>query len=90
MLALKNPGFLLSVEISKGDRVKAGDVLARLDKSSLEIELKHYQAQADLDKIKLAQLLAGTRSEEITLIESKVRELRIKADAAAKAWRIRD
>ncbi|MEK7067001.1 MAG: HlyD family efflux transporter periplasmic adaptor subunit [Patescibacteria group bacterium] len=84
-VGFEESGVLLSVEISKGDRVKAGDVLARLDKSSLEIELKHYQAQADLDKIKLAQLLAGTRSEEITLIESKVRELRIKADAAAKS-----
>lgn len=83
-IGFEEAGVLSSIEISKSSQVKTGDILARLDKSGLEIELKHYQAQADLDKIKLAQLLAGTRSEEITLIESKIRELRIKADAAAK------
>ena len=36
-VGFEESGVLLSVEISKGDRVKAGDVLARLDKSSLEL-----------------------------------------------------
>ena len=83
-IGFEEAGVLSSIEISKGSKVKTGDILARLDKSGLEIELKHYQAQADLDKIKLAQLLAGTRNEEIVLTESKIRELRIKADAVAK------
>lgn len=83
-IGFEEVGILASIEISKNSQVKTGDILARLDKSSLEIELKHHQAQVDLDKIKLAQLLAGTRSEEITLTESKIRELRIKEDIAVK------
>ena len=37
-IGFEEAGVLSSIEISKGSKVKTGDILARLDKSGLEIE----------------------------------------------------
>jgi HlyD family secretion protein len=45
-VAAKTPGRLLSVSVQEGDRVRTGQVLARLDDSSLREQLRSERARA--------------------------------------------
>jgi RND family efflux transporter MFP subunit len=43
--AFRFPGRVTSVDVAAGDRVKAGDVLATIDPTALQLEMKAAQAQ---------------------------------------------
>lgn len=59
--------------VNEGDRVERGQVLARLDTGTLEIQLAAARAELELRKEELAELENGSRPEEIE--QAKARAL---------------
>jgi HlyD family secretion protein len=58
-------GRLLELRVAEGDRVKAGDLVARLDTSDAQLALARAKAERDQAEAQLRLLLAGARPEEI-------------------------
>jgi len=81
-LNFKNPGTLAELDVKEGDNVKAGDVLARLDAGSLEIQVKQAQANVDIAQASLNKLLAGASKEDIKVSEEDVNNAKIASDSA--------
>lgn len=63
--------------VREGDRVRQGDVLARLRTRTLELQLASAQAQLEVYRQELAELENGTRPEEIE--QGRARLARAKA-----------
>jgi HlyD family secretion protein len=66
-----------------GDRVEAGDLLARLDTAQLELQVKQAQAALTSTEARLAQLRAGARQQEIAAAEANLRAVEAQAEAAS-------
>ncbi len=64
-LGFSAPGRVAAVTVREGDRVKRGDVLARLEASELEARTSAAEAQLEAARAALAELEAGARSEDI-------------------------
>jgi HlyD family secretion protein len=64
-LGFQVPGRIDTIAVAEGDRVTAGQVLARLDVT--ELQARRAQAAAQLDAVRalLAELLTGSRTEEV-------------------------
>jgi len=59
------PGRLIDLRVGEGDRVKAGDVIARLDTADTELALQRAEADRDQASAQLRLLQAGSRPEDI-------------------------
>jgi HlyD family secretion protein len=64
-LAFNDSERIASVLVQEGDRVKKGEVLARLDTSRLEPQLEQAQAGAAAQRAVLERLRHGSRPQEI-------------------------
>lgn len=64
-------GRLLERPVSEGDRVKAGDVVARLDTSDAQLALARAKAERDQAAAQLRLLQAGSRAEDIRQAEAQ-------------------
>ncbi len=64
------PGKLAEVKVKVGDKVKAGDELAKLDASDNLIKAKQAEADLAAAQAKLNKLLAGASSEDIAVAEA--------------------
>lgn len=60
-VAAKTPGKLVAVYVADGDKVSAGQILARQDTSSQEISLRQAQAQVTAMQASLSQAIANAR-----------------------------
>jgi RND family efflux transporter MFP subunit len=69
-LSFPASGKLTSMNVSIGDTVKAGQVLAKLDPSQLEIKVSTAQSTLSSAKIKLQQLMDGATPEQITAAQA--------------------
>lgn len=58
-------GRLIEVTVAEGDRVAAGDVIARLDTSDTDLALRRAGAERDQAQAQLALVRAGARPEDI-------------------------
>ena len=58
-------GRVLALAINEGDRVQAGDLLARLDTRDTELALRRAAAERQQAQAQLNLLLAGSRPEDI-------------------------
>jgi HlyD family secretion protein len=58
-------GRLVEVKVAEGDRVSAGDVIARLDTSDTDLALRRAGADRDQAQAQLALVRAGSRPEDI-------------------------
>lgn len=76
-LALERSGRVSGVYVDVGDRVNAGDVLLRLASSDLAAELDRAEANVDVEKAALDELLRGARAEDISISEVKVQNARV-------------
>jgi membrane fusion protein YbhG len=74
-------GRVLELRVAEGDRVRAGDVVARLDTADAELALKRTQAERAQADAQLRLLLAGSRAEDIRQAEAQAAG----ADADARA-----
>jgi len=82
-LASKVGGPLLSLPFHEGDRVKAGEVVAKLDTTDAEHDLARARAELDGADARLGLLLAGTRREDIERAQAEL--ARTEADLAGAA-----
>jgi HlyD family secretion protein len=64
-LAFRNAGRLRELNVQLGQRVKAGEVLARLDTADLEAQLAQAEANVKIQRLRLEALQAGPRAEEV-------------------------
>ena len=83
-------GRLLEVKVAEGDRVTAGDVVARIDTSDVELTIRRAEAERAQAQAQLALLRAGSRQEDIRQAsaqqqsaESDVRAAQAELQAAA-------
>ena len=71
-LSPKTTGRLAELYVQQGDRVEAGQVLARMEVGSLAAELRQRKAQLDQAKADYARILAGNREEDILQAEARL------------------
>lgn len=72
-LGFQVPGRVEWIGPREGDRVKAGDTLARLDRTELMARRAQAQAQLGAARALLSELEAGARSEELAQAREAVR-----------------
>ncbi len=66
------PGILDAVLVKEGEKVKAGDILAKLENGDLAIQLEAQNSALRIAQANLAKALAGPRNEELNLNRLKV------------------
>jgi membrane fusion protein PltH len=71
-LPFNNSERIADVLVQEGDRVRRGQVLARLDTSRLEPQVAQAEAQVAAQRQIVARLRAGSRPEEIAQAEAQV------------------
>lgn len=80
-LAAPMAGILRELPFQEGEKVEAGQVVARMDTAILEQEVEQARAERDAAQAKLALLFAGARPEE--LAEARARLAAVEAELAA-------
>jgi HlyD family secretion protein len=75
-------GRLLEVKVGEGDRVAAGDVVARLDTSDADLLVRRVTAEREQAEAQLALLRAGSRPEDIRQAASQVQAAQSEIRAA--------
>ncbi|HEX6464336.1 MAG TPA: biotin/lipoyl-binding protein, partial [Vicinamibacterales bacterium] len=76
-------GRILELKVGEGDRVKTGDLLARLDTADTELSLQRATADRDQAQAQLALLRAGSRAEDIRQAEAQLQSAQNETHAAA-------
>jgi HlyD family secretion protein len=71
-LTMQVSGRLKELPVKLGDEVKAGAVLARIDTAPLELRLAQSKSSLRTAQVKLDQLKAGARPEEVAQAEASV------------------
>ena len=64
-------GRILELKVAEGDRIHAGDLIARLDTRDTELSLQRSQAERAQADAQLRLLLAGSRPEDIKQAEAQ-------------------
>jgi HlyD family secretion protein len=82
-LSFEQPGLVDEVLVEVGDAVEKGAPLARLDRESLELQVRQAQASLASAKAQLAQLEADARPEEIASAEANLRAADAQVNNAA-------
>ena len=75
-LASKVVGKVASINVEKGDKVKAGQVLVRLEDDEYRARMLESQGQLETLKARLAQAEHGSRPEEIAKARADVEQAR--------------
>ena len=66
-------GRLLDLRVGEGDRIAAGDTIARLDARDTELQIDRLRAERDAADAQLRLLRAGSRVQDIRQAEAQVR-----------------
>lgn len=75
---------IVSIEVHEGDRVKAGAVVMTLERTRIAAQTDVVQAQAQQQRDALAELEAGTRSEQLAQARARLAAVQAQArDARA-------
>ncbi len=82
LLSFSLGGTLARLEVSTGDVVRQGDVIARLDTAQMEIGVAQAEAGLAAAEANLALVLAGASPEEIQAAEQAVRAADARVAAA--------
>jgi HlyD family secretion protein len=89
-VSFKIPGRLEERAVSEGEMVKAGQPVARLDRSELVEEVASRRAEASAVQAALAEMLAGSRPEEIGEAEAVVHKAQSWLDELSAGSRPQD
>jgi HlyD family secretion protein len=81
-LTFETPGRVAEVYVEEGDRVDAGEALARLDIDALALQVEQSRAALASAEAQLAQLRSAPRSEEIEQAQANLRAAEAQLDAA--------
>lgn len=74
-LGFERAGTVVAVLVDEGDRVVAGQPLARLDMRTLVAQQQQLAAQRDTAQAQLRELQAGPRQEDIVTAQASVAEI---------------
>lgn len=85
-LAFQSAGRIKVVNVKEGDRVKAGDVIATLDTSSLDAQVVQAQATLDSAVANLAKVKAGPTVDDTIVAKSAVDRAKAALDQAQAAY----
>jgi len=77
-------GRIVELRVEEGDRVKRGDVIARLDTRDTELQIERLRADRAGAEAQLRLLQAGSRAEDVRQAEAQV-EASLSEVAAARA-----
>ena len=83
----KQPGRISAIYVDQGDRVKAGQLLARMDDSNLRGELLRAQGSLAAAEANLQKMEAGSRPEEIRQARENLRDGEAQMIAIQSAYR---
>ncbi|MBO3463042.1 efflux RND transporter periplasmic adaptor subunit [Aetokthonos hydrillicola Thurmond2011] len=75
----KNPGLLTHLYVEQGDKVKAGQIIARMDSADIEAQVDQALADGKQAEAKLAEAVAGNRPQEIAKAQAQVDSAKAKA-----------
>jgi HlyD family secretion protein len=89
-VSFKIPGRVEERAVSEGETVKAGQLVARLDRNELMQEVALRRAEAGVAQAALAELLAGSRPEEIRESEAAVHKAQALLDEQVAGSRPQD
>jgi len=78
-------GRILEMRVAEGDRVQAGQIIARLDDSYIRLQEAQAQANVTEAEARLAQLKAAVRPQDIALAEAKLAQAQAAQTAAESA-----
>ncbi len=78
-------GRVVELAADEGDTVRAGQVLVRLDDSTLQVQMKQAQAALKAAQANLAQVKAGARQEEIAAAQAVLAQAQAERDGAELA-----
>ena len=82
-LSFQSGGRVAEVKVQSGDKVEAGQVLARLDDADARLALAQANAALKSAQAQLAQLKAGPRPAELASAEQGVKQAAAAVDGAA-------
>ncbi|MBI4321852.1 MAG: HlyD family efflux transporter periplasmic adaptor subunit [Chloroflexi bacterium] len=71
-LNFKNSGKVAEIDVNVGDQIKAGQVLAKLEPTDLQAQLRQAQANLAVAQAKLDGMLAGPRAEQVAQLQANV------------------
>lgn len=80
----KTAGRLAELYVKQGDRVRKGQLVARMDGGTLKAELAQVQAQLAQVQAQYALTKNGTRREEVSQAKAQVAAAQAKAEFSAK------
>lgn len=69
----QQPGTVAEVLVQRGDRVKAGQVLLRLDEADLQLAVQQAQDAVDIAAVNKQKLLAGPTADDIAMAQANVK-----------------
>lgn len=81
-LSFRVSGQVVSLPVRAATALKAGDVVAELDKRDFESAVARLESQRDQAKAQLDALVKGARAEEIVALEAAVYAAQAKVDQA--------
>lgn len=73
-VASKTTGLITRLTVSEGDAVQEGDIIAELDRATLEAELARAEAAAYTATMQLADVARGARDEEVRARSARLAE----------------
>jgi HlyD family secretion protein len=85
-LAFQASGTLKELKVKEGDTVKAGDILAKLDTTTLELQVTQAETALQLQQINLDKVKAGPSIEDIAVARSALDQAKIALDQAQAAY----
>ena len=68
----KNAGILTHLYVEQGDKVEAGQIIARMDNADIQAEVDQARADWKQAEAKLAEARAGSRPQEIAKAQAQV------------------
>ena len=79
-LSPKNQGRISNLYVEQGDRVKKGQIIAKMESRDLEAQLLQAKARLARAQANLAKSEAGTRPEQIAVADARLEQAQAKLD----------
>jgi HlyD family secretion protein len=86
-LGFKSSGIIENIYVSIGEKIKAGDVLAKLENDQLKIQLDKAIAGLSISQSQLDKLLRGATPEEIQLLVTGVNNAKTSLASAEQSFK---
>lgn len=71
-MAFERGGRVIEILVEEGSEVQAGDILVRLDSSSVSADLASAYARLEAEQVRLQELLTGADSNSLAVTQSSV------------------